>query len=99
MDLSLVVFIILAVISMILGVIILVSHVMELRDRPGLFIFGVLCIAAAVVFFILVLVTPKGQAAVTFSTAGPVCPLIRILKWRDTNTNPPVEDDVSLQAA
>ena len=62
MDLSKVFFIVLAVISLILGVITLVSHVMELRDRPGLFIFGVLCIVAAVVFFILVLVTPQGPS-------------------------------------
>jgi hypothetical protein len=62
MDISQVAFAILAIISMILGAIVLVSHVMELRDRPGLFIFGVLCIVAALVFFILVLVTPQGPS-------------------------------------
>lgn len=67
MDFSLVVFIILAVISLILGIIILVSHVMELRDRPGLFIFGVLCLVAAVVFFILVFVIPQGPSCGNYS--------------------------------
>jgi len=55
-------FAILVGIVMIGAIILMISHAMQLRDRPGLFIFGVLCIAAAVVFFILVLVTPQGPS-------------------------------------
>lgn len=62
MDLGRVFLVILTGIIMILGVIILVRHIMEFRDRPGLFIFGVVCLVAGVVFFILVLVTPQGPS-------------------------------------
>jgi hypothetical protein len=55
-------FVILAIIFLALGVIGLVRSIMQFRDRPGVFIFGVLCLVAAMVFFILVLVTPQGPS-------------------------------------
>ncbi len=52
MDLGRVFLVILTGIIMILGVIILVGHTMEFRNRPGLFIFYALGTVAVVVFFI-----------------------------------------------
>lgn len=60
MDFSLVVFVIIAGISMILGIILLISHAMEFRDRPGCFIFSVLGIVAVVVFLIWLIATGGG---------------------------------------
>ena len=60
MDFSLVVFVLIAGISMILGIILLISHTMEFRDRPGCFIFFVLGIVAVVVFFIWLIATGGG---------------------------------------
>lgn len=58
MDLSLVVFVIIAGISIILGIILLISHAMEFRDRPGCFILFGLGIVAVVVFLIWLIATP-----------------------------------------
>ena len=60
MDLARVAFAILVGIVMILAVIRLVSHVMEHRDRPGLFIFGVLGIVAVLIFIIWLIATGGG---------------------------------------
>ncbi len=65
---------VLGIIVMILGVIILVRHALELRDRPGLFIFAVLCIIAALVFFILVIVTPQEPNLNPLNGGTPVLP-------------------------
>ena len=62
MDLGLVFLVILTGIVMILGVILLVGHAMELRDRPGCFIVAVLGIVALVIFFIWLITAPHGPS-------------------------------------
>jgi uncharacterized membrane protein HdeD (DUF308 family) len=62
MDIGLVVLVILTGIIMILGVILMISHAMQLRDRPGVFIFSVLGIIALIVFFIWLLAAPHGPS-------------------------------------
>lgn len=55
-----VVLVILTGLVMILGIILLIRHTMEFRDRPGLFIFGVLGVVAVLVFFIWLIATGGG---------------------------------------
>jgi hypothetical protein len=65
-------YVILACICTILGVLSLVRSVMQFRDRPGVFIFGVLCIVVAVVFFILVIVNPQDPNPNPLSGGAPL---------------------------
>ena len=53
-------YVILACICGILGVLSLVRSVMQFRDRPGVFIFGVLCMFAALIFFIALIASGGG---------------------------------------
>jgi len=74
MDLSLVFFAILVGITMILAVIILISHVMELRDRPGCFIVGVLGIVALLIFLIWLIFFPHDSNPNPLNGGTPVLP-------------------------
>jgi hypothetical protein len=62
MNLGLVAFIIIAGIAIILFFIVYTSHVMELRDRPGCFILGVLSIIALLIFLIWLFTGNGGSA-------------------------------------
>jgi len=67
-------YVILLCICTILGVISLARSVMQFRDRPGVFIFGVLCSVAALIFFILVIVTPQEPNLNPLNGGTPVLP-------------------------